>query len=1386
MTYAVEEVEPIAVVGMACRVPGADTVDRFWRNMRDGVESISRFSAEELIAAGVDAGTVAEPDYVPAAGVVDGADRFDAAFFGYNPREAEIMDPQQRLLCEVAWAALEDSAHDPARFAGTGGVFAGTFMNKYLLANLSTNARFQRSPMAPLARTFNDKDFLATRLAFLFDLHGPAYTVQTACSTSLVATHLAVQSLLSYECDLALVGGVTVNVPLRHGYPVAAGGLFSATGHCRPFDAGADGTVPANGAVVVVLRRLADAQADRDHVYAVIRATAVNNDGSVKAGYTAPSVAGQAKVITMALAMAGVEPASIGYVEAHGTATQVGDPIEVAALTQAFRAGTAGREFCALGSVKANLGHLDAAAGIAGLMRAALALRYAEIPPCANFRSANPELDLPATPFYVPTHARSWPPGAEPRRAGVSSFGVGGTNAHAVLEEPPPVPPAGPGRPWQLVPVSARTREAVDAATVRLADHLDAHPDLSLADVAYTLQEGRRHFPVRRFVVCTDVEDLTGVLRGGQPHRLITRTAPDTAQRAVFLFPGGGTQHREMGAELYRAEPVFRAEIDRCAEILAGRTDLDLRELLFSADRPARRKALGREAGTGAVCALFAMEYALARLWLSWGVRPAAMIGHSLGEYVAACLAGVLSLEDALAVTVARGEVFTRMEPGRMLAVQAGEADLAGYLDERVSVSAVNAPALTVLAGRDADMLALLERLRAGGVECSLINVPVASHSVLVEPFLDEFAATVKECDLRPPRIPVVSCVTGGWLTGEEATDPGYWVRHLRQPVRFADGIRTVLAEPGRVLLEVGPGRALSALVGAQRIAPAPVAVPSLGHARDRLSALAHLASAVGRLWQAGVPVDWTALHGGSAPEPAQGALPRRVSLPTYPFERQRYWIGPGRTVPGEPEQAAAPPPDAGAPALAEPDPRTGGERELCEIWQDLLGVDRIGVHDDLFDAGAHSLMITQVTKELHRRGVTHLTARDVLQAPTIAVLAALVDGEHGAAVVEPALADDVVLDPAITAAGLPGPYPGPPRVVLLTGATGFVGSFLCAELGTALPAEIVCLVRAGSEAEGLDRLRASLDSYGLPVPPRLRVVLGDLAEPLLGLSEVDFDGLAGRVDAIYHCGAWVNFVRPYRALKAANVGGTAEVLRLATRGRLKPVHHISTMAVLAGAIAAGAAELREDDPLPPPIGHDTAYSQSKWVAEGLVALARERGVPVSVYRAGAVLCDSRTGAANREDYVTKVIQGCVELGLAPLREYPLAVAPVDHVARLVVALSLRPQATGRTFHAIDPAPLAWNDIFDAVRRFGYPVRSVPWDRWRRELTEQVELDDSANAMAPLLAMLGDTADRPMPRMDCGNVLTALPGVTAPPLSAAFFERMLAFFVRGGWLAPPA
>jgi acyl transferase domain-containing protein len=808
--------EPIAVVGLAGRLPGAATIDEFWRNQRDGVESVSRFSTRQLVDAGWPVDMVTHPDYVPAAAVVEDADQFDAEFFGYTAQQAEISDPQQRLFVECVWNALEDTGHDPARFDGAVGVYAGCFANKYLPLNLLANARFRRSLAAFSARPFNDKDFLATRAAYLCNLRGPAMTVQTACSTSLVAIHLACQALLGHECDMALAGAVALPIPLIGGYPQVAGGIFAADGHCRPFDAAAGGTIPGYGVTVVALRRLSDALADSDHIRAVIRGTAVNNDGSAKFGFSAPNMQAQAEVIATAQAVAGVPSETIGYIEAHGTGTPLGDPIEVAGLTKAF--DTRERGFCALGSAKANVGHLDAAAGAVGFARAVLALEHGEIPPSINFTTPNPALTLDRTPFYVPTTALPWTRGATPRRAGVSAFGVGGTNAHVVLEEAPvrqdATPPA---RAAQVIVLSARTGKALADAATNLAGHLDRHDDVDLADVAYTLQAGRAGFPLRRHLVCRDRTEAVAALRALARPGTAADTGAVRARKVVFMFPGSASYRPDAGAEIHRDEPVFAEEVDRCAELVRPQLGYDPRRLLFpsTVDGP----DAGRDDPRGVAVAVFTLQWALAKLWQSWGVDPAAMIGEGDGEYVAACLAGVLGLADALGVTIAGAEARARAGTGEVL----------------------DAPA-------------------------------------------SDFAGQVAGYELKPPQVPYISGVTGTWISPEEAVEPAHWARHLREPDRFADGLRELAGEPGRILLEVGPGSRLTEAVARQDTAQL-TAVSALPPAGADRSEPAHLLDTVGRLWQSTVEIDWDALHGTSRP--------RRVSLPGYPFQRRRYWIGP-------------------------------------------------------------------------------------------------------------------------------------------------------------------------------------------------------------------------------------------------------------------------------------------------------------------------------------------------------------------------------------------------------------------------------------------------------------------------------------------------------------
>ena len=875
----------VAIVGMAGRFAGARNVREFWHNLRDGVESLTIFSDEELIARGVSPSLLRLPQYVKSGRVVDGFDRFDAAFFGVSPREAELIDPQQRLFLECAWEALEDAGYDPDRLPRRTAVYAGARMNGYL-ANVYSSPGIVQTVGDLQIQVANDKDYLATRVSYKLDLGGPSVTVQTACSTALVAIHLASQALLGGECDVALAGGVGVRIP-EQGYLYVDGDVNSPDGHIRAFDAQAKGTMFGSGLGAVVLKRLEDALAAGDNVRAVVKGSAISNDGALKVGFTAPGIDGQTRVVRAAQLAAEVEPRTITYVEAHGTGTPVGDPIEIAALTKAFREGTDECGFCAVGSVKTNIGHLGAAAGIASVIKTVLALEQRLLPPSLFFAEPNPQIDFAASPFYVNSRLSEWPArDGMPRRAGVSAFGMGGTNAHVILEEAPPKPAGAASRPWQLLLLSARTATALERATANLADHLEAAPDLDLGDVAYTLEVGRRACEHRRAVVCRDRADAVETLRTLAPERTATGRTGGKDRPVAFLFSGQGSQYPGMGADLYRLEPVFRDEIDRCSTLLAPHLGLDLRQLLDPT--LAEAEEAGERLAQTAVTqpALFAVEYALARLWMSWGVTPQAMLGHSIGEYVAACLAGVFSLPDALALVAARGRLMQELPGGAMLSVPLHAAEAERLLGAQLSLAAVNAPGRSVVSGPEEAVEALRQLLAAQGVTCRRLQTSHAFHSAMMEPILAPFVERVAALVLEPPRIPYVSNVTGTWITAAQATDPGYWAQHLRQPVRFADGVRALCTEPGRLLLEVGPGNSLTTL--AQRHpdrASDQAVIPSLPHPRDRQGALPFALKARGQLWLHGAALDRVGLDAGER---------RRVPLPTYPFEGERYWLEPG------------------------------------------------------------------------------------------------------------------------------------------------------------------------------------------------------------------------------------------------------------------------------------------------------------------------------------------------------------------------------------------------------------------------------------------------------------------------------------------------------------
>ncbi|HEV2855694.1 MAG TPA: SDR family NAD(P)-dependent oxidoreductase [Thermoanaerobaculia bacterium] len=894
----------IAILSMAGRFPGARDIDQFWENLRAGRETISFFTDEELIAAGTDPELLRDPNYVRARPVLDDVERFDAAFFGYTPRDAELMDPQHRVFLECAWEALEQAGYDSERFGGRVGVYAGGSISAYM-ANIYSNPELVESVGTFPILIGNEKDAITTKVSYKMNLRGPSLAVQTFCSTSLVAVHLACQALANGECEMALAGGISIILPQVSGYLFQEGGIGSRDGHIRAFDAGASGIVFGNGVGIVMLKRLSEALADGDPILAVIKGTAINNDGSVKAGYTATSVAGQSDVVSDVLEMTGIDPETIGYMEAHGTGTPLGDPIEMAALTRAFRSYTGRRKFCPIGSVKTNVGHLDRAAGVSGLIKTVLALQHKEIPPSLYFETPNPNIDFEDCPFFVNTELREWPSDGRPRRAGVNSLGLGGTNAHALLEEAPEIEPSSPSRPWQLVVLSAQTETALESATDRLAARFEDDSELNFADASYTLQVGRKGMTHRRIVVASSAADAAAALASRDPRRLLSATWEPKVRPVVFLFPGLGGQYPGMARGLYESEPVFRAEVDRCAEILQPLLGLDIREVIYPPQATPEaaggldlRRMLSRgntqDEATKRLNetwltqpAVFVIEMALAKLWMEWGIRPQAVLGYSVGEYAAACVAGILSLEDALELVAKRARMIEDLPAGSMLAVPLSEEEVLPLLGDDLSLAGVNGPEQSVVAGTPEAVARFAASLEEKGIVCRQLQTSHAFHSRMMDPLFEPVTELARGLSLQAPRIPILSNVTGTWLTAGEAADPAYWARHMCGTVRFSTAARALLADPNQVFLELGPGQTLGSLLLQQAESEQqPLVVSALRHSYESHPDQAFLLQALGRLWLAGVEPDWSGFYAGERR--------LRVRLPPYPFERQKFWIEAG------------------------------------------------------------------------------------------------------------------------------------------------------------------------------------------------------------------------------------------------------------------------------------------------------------------------------------------------------------------------------------------------------------------------------------------------------------------------------------------------------------
>jgi acyl transferase domain-containing protein/thioesterase domain-containing protein len=984
----------IAIIGMSGRLPGAENIDRFWDNLKNGLESITFFTDEELQNAGIPEEEINNPDYiyVKAKGILENIETFDSSFFNYTPKEAAIMDPQVRVFHECAWEAMENSGYDSWAYDGLIGLYSGATTNLYWMVNALL---FQQDRATSIFENglLNNSDYLNTRVAYKLNLKGPAVMVHTACSTSLVAVHMAVQALLMGECEMALAGGVTISLPWKTGYIYQDGMVKSPDGHCRAFDEKAQGFVNGNGIGIVVLKRLEEAAADGDYIHAVILGSAVNNDGIGRIGYTAPSVEGQSAVIRAAYQMAEVEPASIGYIETHGTGTPLGDPIEIEALKRAFNTNGAnaenGKHSCALGSVKTNVGHLDSAAGVAGLIKTVLALEHRLIPPSLYFDTPNPNMAIENSPFYVNRRLTRWESNGGPLRAGVSSFGIGGTNVHMVLEQAPGNTPTSPSRQSQLILLSAKTKTALNRVTLNLTEYLKQNPDVSLPDVAFTLQQGRRAFSHKRMMVCSKIDEAVEALSSTNSGTVRYHFTNEEDKPVVFMFPGLGSQYVNMGLDLYNAEPLFRRETDRCFEILDPMLGVSIKDILYPAgDSTAGAEKIHRIEFSQ--LAVFIFEYALTQLLMTWGIKPHAMIGYSFGEYTAACISGVFSLEDVLQLLVSRGKLLSRIPAGAMISVPLPEEKLKPLLFGDLSIAIDNGVSC-IVSGSNESIDTLEKQMKEKRLLCVRLKASRGIHSLMMDSILEEFEAAVNRITLHKPQIPYLSNLTGKWITVEDATSPGYWANHMRETVRFAAGLEELLKIENAALLEIGPGVVLSTL-----------AMPHIGKKSDqvvvnvlrseeqRVSDVEYLLKKIGLLWLYGKKMDWTAFYSEEKR--------KRLPLPTYPFAARRFPVdmsnlidlingkmpeaAPLALYEDEPTETVEPEPEEDYVA-----PRDKAERMIVDLWEKILGIKPIGIHQNFFEMGGDSLKGIDIVNKFQVLfgEIIHITV--IFDAPTVAEL---------------------------------------------------------------------------------------------------------------------------------------------------------------------------------------------------------------------------------------------------------------------------------------------------------------------------------------------------------------------------------------------------------------
>ncbi len=990
---SMDRIEEIAIIGIACRFPGARNKAEYWNNIVNGVCSIKTFTREECLASGVPGEWLDDPKYVRRLGRLDDPDLFDAEFFGYSPKEAEKIDPQQRIFLECAWEAMEDAGYVPDNYDGSVGVFAGSGLNYYLLKNVINTAPRLEDIVNVLTFIGNEKDFLSTRVSYKLNLKGPSYSVQSACSTSMVAVHLGCQSLLSFECDAALCGGVSLQTPRMYGYLFSEGEIFSPDGQVRAFDRNANGTLFGEGAGVVLLKRLSEAVRDRDHIYAVIKSTAVNNDGAQKVGYTAPSVTGQADVVRLAQGIAGITAEDISCIEAHGTGTPMGDPIEVTALTRVFRETCSGKNFCALGSVKANIGHLDVAAGVAGLIKTALCLEHRKIPPQINFNDPNPELRLGESPFYIATSLKDWPASASnPRRAGVSSFGMGGTNAHAVLEEAPVQAASAASRKAFVFNFSAAKKESLLPMVRNFSSFLEKNQGLNPADMAYTLNTGRKQFPVRYSIAGESLDDLIENIKSDMIESSISDARTKPVKNVVFLFPGQGSEYQKMGHDLYHNDGMFKNLVDSCAGLINKHSGNDILKIIFGSDPDADNLLHQTQY---AQAALFAIEYSLASYLISLGVKPSALIGHSLGEITAACVAGIFSLEDAVRLVLARGKALQGAPEGSMMAALINEEEAKKFISDKVYISNINSEKQCVFSGESDAIMELGKTLEQSGVVTSLLKTKKPFHTPFMEPALAEFRKALGSINYHEPVIKIISNVSGDW-GGSEMSGPDYWERHVLNPVRFKPGSEKILDLPGSLFVEIGPGNVLSGLIRKSRLFTGDHRIlASLPHHSQQISAPGFFYKTVGKLYEYGLSIDWEEFY--------KEEKRHRVSLPPYVFNHKRYWIEPARRefIENINRDSAREENRLDRESLISSREGVKSGTAIGEIvlnaWKESLGYESIRPDDNFFDLGGNSLIAAQIISRINKQLSVAVAVLQLFKHPSVEKLAAYLDDNAGA-----------------------------------------------------------------------------------------------------------------------------------------------------------------------------------------------------------------------------------------------------------------------------------------------------------------------------------------------------------------------------------------------------